>query len=104
MEPANMHVSRVNAALLASASSAALCTLAPGIVFAAAPNIEALRTRAQELADASQALILAADEANRDLSDEEVEQIEGNKAETDRLARQISAREAAALPQAAPGT
>ena len=107
-----MHVARMTpatpsssgVALLASASSAALVTLAPGVVFAAAPNIEALRTRQQELADASQQLIQAADEANRDLSDEEVEQIEGNKAETDRLARQISAREAAALPQAAPGT
>lgn len=97
------------AALKASSALAmiSLSALPTGLIFAmAGPSenqIQALRERQQELLDASQAIIEAADADNgRGLTDEEAEQIFANKAEVDKLGTQISAREAA-MPAAGPG-
>lgn len=67
----------------------------PGNVFMAALSIEDLQAKQQELQDASAELVNKADEEARDLSDEELDKIEANKVEVERLAKQISAREAA---------
>jgi len=64
-----------------------------GAVLADGPSIEALRTRQQDLQAASEALFSASDEAGRELTDDELAQIEGNAIEGERLTRQISARE-----------
>lgn len=63
------------------------------VAFMAAPTIEALRARQQELQAASQSLVDAADEEGRDLSDDELETINNNAAEAGRLGVQITARE-----------
>src|SRR5262245_31391881 len=84
----------VNALLGASAF------VPPGVILMAAPNIEDLRARQQELLDASQAIVDKADEEERDLTDEEIEKIEANKAEVDKVGKQLAAREAAAKPAA----
>jgi HK97 family phage major capsid protein len=69
-----------------------------GVVFAMAAadddKIVELRTQAEELAAASEGIINAADEEGRDLTDEEVEEIEGNGKKVAALHRQIAAREA----------
>jgi HK97 family phage major capsid protein len=72
-----------------------ICDTLSRRVFAIAPatNVEGMRTRQQELADASEALFTAAQEGGRDLTDDELAQIEGNAAEAERLGRQILARE-----------
>lgn len=56
-------------------------------------NLEARRL---ELFNASEALVAAADEEERELSDEDVEAIEANTAEIEKLDRQITARKALA--------
>jgi HK97 family phage major capsid protein len=91
-------------ALLDLAGSAALSKLTPNVAFAAAVSIEALQQRQQELLDASAALIQAADDAGTDLSDEDLRTIEANRAEIERIGRQVSARQAAVVAQPAPGT
>jgi HK97 family phage major capsid protein len=56
-------------------------------------NIEAMRARQQELAAASEALFTAADDAGRDLTEDEIAQVNANAGEAERLATQIQARE-----------
>jgi HK97 family phage major capsid protein len=99
-----MHVS-MKSALRASAASVSMSSLQPGVVFAAAApgGVEALQERQQELHDASQAIIQAADDAGGDLSETDLEAIETNRVEMEKIGRQISARQAVA-PQAAAGT
>ena len=58
-----------------------------GAVLADGPSIEALRTRQQDLQAASEALFSASDEAGRELTDDELAQIEGNAIEGERLTR-----------------
>lgn len=74
----------------------------PGAVFMAAPTIESLRARQQEIQDESQTLIDAADEEGRDLTDEELTTIRANTSKASGLGAQIEAREA--VVPAAPGT
>jgi HK97 family phage major capsid protein len=83
----------------------AICGLGlkPGVVFMAAPTIEALRARQGELQASSAELIDAADQDERDLSDDEIGQIEANRSEAEKIGRQIAAREAVAPPQAGLG-
>lgn len=68
-----------------------------GVIFAMADpavTIDNLRARQQELDDENVALVNAADERGEDLSDEDLEKIQANKADIDRIGRQIAAREA----------
>ena len=65
-----------------------------GVVFAAAPTIESLRARQAEIQAASEAIIAQRDEANEDVTDDDLEAIEANKIEAERIGRQITAREA----------
>ncbi len=67
-------------------------------------SIDEMRARQTELIEASEALVAAADEAGRDLSEEEMTKIEVNKAEVERIARQIAAREAATVAGAGRAT
>jgi HK97 family phage major capsid protein len=55
--------------------------------------IQALRLRLAELDAASQQILSAADAENRDLTDDENSQIDGNTAEFDRLSNEIARRE-----------
>ncbi|AMS41169.1 phage major capsid protein [Aminobacter aminovorans] len=68
------------------------------ITMDAASAITALEERRQELIDASQALVDAADEAETDISAEDLATIEANAAEAEKLEKQINARKAL-LPQ-----
>lgn len=79
----------------------AALAIPPGVVFMAPITIETLQARQQELAEASSALVAAADEAERDLEDAELATIEANKAEIDKLGKQIEARKAAGITAAA---
>jgi HK97 family phage major capsid protein len=65
----------------------------PGIFADARGNVEALRVRQQELQAGSEALISAAQEADRDLTDDEVEQINANADEADSIGKRIAAQE-----------
>ena len=76
--------------------------LRAGAVFMAPASIESLRSRQQELQAASEALVASADGEDRDLTDEELETIETNRGEIEKVSRQISARETAAAVTAAP--
>jgi len=78
----------------ANGALAILGQVPAGVVYMAAPTIEALRTRQADIQAASQALIEAADEAGEDLSDEALATIEANREEALRIGRQIQAREA----------
>lgn len=60
----------------------------PGVICMAAPSIEELQQRQQELTEASQAIV---DGAEGDLSDEQLATIEANAAEVAKLGRSISA-------------
>ena len=60
-----------------------------------AVTIEDLEAQQQELQEASQALVNAADEGERDLTDEELATIEANRVKVEALGKQISARRAA---------
>lgn len=82
-------------ALLAATALAALASsrFTAGVVLNDAPTVESLRTRQQELLDASQAIL---DEAGDDITDEQLGQIEANRAEVDKLGRRIKALEALA--------
>lgn len=73
--------------------------LKPGMIFADAgvTTLESLRARQQELLAGSQQLVMAADEAGRDLTADEQTQINDNAIEVERLDGQITAREQAAL-------
>lgn len=75
----------------------------PGVIFAEARTIDALRTEQQQLQAASQELIDAADEAGADLSDEALETIEANRISAEKLGRQITAREGMTQPGAGTG-
>ncbi|MDQ5959923.1 MAG: hypothetical protein QG592_1003 [Pseudomonadota bacterium] len=97
-----MHI-RTKSALLANAGGPILSTLAPGMVFAVAATIEELQARQQEIQASSEALVTAADDEGRDLSDDELGTIEANRTAIEGLSRQISARQAV-QPQATPGS
>lgn len=73
--------------------SGAHAVAAPGDIFNAALSIEQMRAKQQELQVANEALVNAADEAGRALEDAEIDTINANKAEIDKLGRQITARE-----------
>lgn len=60
-----------------------------------AVTIEDLEAQQQEMQEASQALVNAADEGERDLTDEELATIEANRVKVEALGKQISARRAA---------
>ncbi len=64
-----------------------------GIFADARGTIDSLRARQQELQQGSEALIAAAKEADRDLTDDEVEQINANADEADSIGKRISAQE-----------
>lgn len=78
-----------------------------GAIFAMAGTsdaaIEALREQVATLTEQSQGIVAQADEEDRDLSDDEVEEINGIGAQVDRLRKQISARETVAASQASAG-
>ncbi len=81
-------------ALLAGAASLAALSLSPGvIVMAPLTTVDSLRERQQEIQAASEALVTAADEAERDLTDEELSSIQANTVEVEKLGKQITARE-----------
>ena len=65
----------------------------PGVILMAAPTIDELRQRQQDITAESQALIETADKDERDLTDEEIATIEANKTEVEKIGRQITARE-----------
>ena len=66
-----------------------------GVILMMAATVEDLRAAQEELVEASKALVDAADAEERDLDESEIETIEANKAEIDKIGRQIAAREAA---------
>jgi len=68
----------------------------------ASDTIASLQARLQELDDANTGIVNAADQAGEDLSDDELATIEANRAEIERVRRQIAAREAV-KPAAGPG-
>src|SRR5260370_10555070 len=71
---------------------------AGAILAMAAIDIETLRERAQTAIGERESIVAAADEAGRDLSDDEIEKLAGLKTEVERLGKQIAAREAIAIP------
>src|SRR5260370_19060404 len=71
---------------------------AGAILAMAATDIETLRERAQTAIVERETIVAAADEAGRDLSDDEIEKLAGLKAEVERLGNQIAAREPIAIP------
>jgi HK97 family phage major capsid protein len=80
-----------------------LSALVPaGIVIAMADQstLETLRAQQDELLSESEDLITKADEEGRDLSEEELEKIDANKAKIENLAKQITARETIQRPTA----
>ena len=77
--------------------------LPPGVIFMAATSIEDLKAKILELEASSQAIVDEANEEERDISDEEIETIEANKAEALKFSKQIAAREAAKPLTAGPG-
>lgn len=85
-----------------SVAPVALGRVPEGVILMAAPNVDALRARQAELQAGSEQLIAAADTAGRDLTDDELSQIEGNAAEVERIGRQIEARNR--IEQASAGT
>ena len=72
--------------------------LPAGAVLAMAADIETLRERAQAAIVERETIVAAADDAERDLSDDEIKKLDGLKAEVERLGKQIAARESIALP------
>lgn len=64
-----------------------------GAVLMAAPNIDALRERQQELTAASEAIRDAADQAGIDLTEDELAQINANADEAEKLGNQITTRQ-----------
>lgn len=72
------------------------------ILMAAADTVASLQARLQELDDQNTGIVNAADEHGADLTDEELSAIEANRAEMERIQRQITARQAA-RPAAGPG-
>ena len=86
------------------AGCAAISMLEAGMVVAAAPTIEEMEAQMQGFIDASTQLVAAADQAGRDLTDDELQQIEDNGGQRDRLERQINARRQAIPPTPPPGT
>lgn len=59
----------------------------------AASNIDALRARQQELEEASETLVDLADGEGRELTEDELSQINANAGEVDRVVQQIEARQ-----------
>lgn len=72
-------------------------------IFMAVPSLEDLRSRQQELQASSEQIVGAADDANRDMTEDELGQIEGNASEVERIGRQIAARERVNLAGAGTG-
>lgn len=64
----------------------------PGVIMMAVASIEDMQARLTELQDASAAIAAQADEAGEDLTDEQIETIEANAAEVEKLSKQINAR------------
>ncbi|MFC5353548.1 phage major capsid protein [Azospirillum himalayense] len=64
------------------------------IVMMAVGTIENLRARQQELQAEAEAIVNAADEEGRDLTEDELESVQASKTEIDKLSKQIAAREA----------
>lgn len=83
---------------LAAASIAVLSLLPSGAIFADAgpadQAIDALEARRAELANANQDIIRAADDAGQDVSDKDLDTIEANNKELEKIDRQIQARKA----------
>src|SRR5262245_26733361 len=77
-------------------ASAATAVAAPGVILMAASTIESLRAKQQELQAANEELVASADTEERDLDESELGKIKANKAEIEKLAKQIEAREAIA--------
>lgn len=94
------------AALLSTSSLCAGSALARyplgTILMAPTDTIASLQARLQEMDDANNQVINAADERGEDLSDDELASIEANRAEMERLQRQITARQSAG-PKPGPG-
>lgn len=67
-----------------------------GVPLMAAKTVEDLQAEQQALLDASSAIVAKADEEDRDMTEDELAEIEANKVKVEALARQISARQAAA--------
>jgi HK97 family phage major capsid protein len=85
-------------ALLAAAGFAALASY-PGAIFADAGSsaeiLETLKVKKADLVAANDAIFAAADEGGIDVSDKDLERIEANAAEVEKIDRQIQARELA---------
>lgn len=77
---------------------AAATALSPalGSVIMAARTIEEMQAEQEELLAASKAIVDRADEEDRDLSEDDIAEIEANKVKVENLKRQITARQAAA--------
>jgi len=73
------------------------------ILMMAAQTIEEMQNRVTEVESANQALAAQADEEDRDLTDNELETIEANAAEIEKIGKQIKARQLVAKPQAGAG-
>lgn len=74
-----------------------------GIRMDAVSAIDNLRARQQDFAAKAEAIIAAADEEGRELTDDELQTIENSTEEVAKLDKQIKAREAAARPAAGTG-
>ena len=90
------------AALLCAAALVAARYPLGTILMAPTDTVATLQNRLQELDDANQQVIRAADERGEDLSDDELASIEANRVEMERVQRQISARQIAS-PKAGSG-
>ncbi|RWQ16100.1 phage major capsid protein [Mesorhizobium sp.] len=88
------HVVRAAIGLLSASAAIVGGAYFGPITMDAASAITALEERRQELIDASQALVDAADEADEDISAEDLATIEANAAEAEKLEKQIKARKA----------
>src|SRR4051794_40236292 len=86
--------------LLSGAAALAALPVGPGMIFMGPVTVEALEGRRQEIVDATQAIIDAADAEERDLSDEEIETINTHRTDAEKLGRQIEARKSLTPPQA----
>ncbi len=91
-----MHVSRSLAPRKALMASATALSLAGSVFAAPAQTVEDMEAEIVSLRDSSNAIIAAADEAGRHMTDDELEQINGNATDIERLERQVQARKAVA--------
>lgn len=90
--------------IMAKSLAAVFGQVPPGVIFMdAGQTLESLRARAQEIQDASQQIVDAADAEGRDLTEAELRTIGDNRAAVERIAAQIQARESLAAPAASAG-